>query len=175
MGNQIAGAVWTGLTPNAKRASRFSSTAAASVTSISAYVDGGAATSGSQPLRGVIYSDDAGDPGRPLATSSEVTILAGRAAGWVTLSLASPVSLAAGTYWLALHAGGSAKVGRYASTTVSAALRYDGAGDLYSDGASNPFGSTNDDDKRISIYTVGTDSADAVPADLLEEASLDVP
>jgi hypothetical protein len=158
MGSQVAGTVWTGMTVNAKRASRlsFSAPATANVTAIKAYVDGGGATTGSQPLRGLIYSDSPTGPSKPVATSSAVAVSARQAAGWITLSFASPVRLAAGSYWLALHSGGTSKVARYAATTATSALRYDTAGDTYSDGATSPFGSTSIDNKQLSIVAIGT-------------------
>jgi hypothetical protein len=158
IGSQVAGTVWTGMTVNAKRASRvsFSAPGTANVTAIKAYVDGGGATTGSQPLRGLIYSNSVTGPSKPVATSSEVAVSARRAAGWVTLSFASPVRLPAGSYWLALHSGGTTKVARYAATPATNALRYDTAGDAYSDGAASPFGSTNIDSKQMSIVAIGT-------------------
>jgi hypothetical protein len=158
MGTDVAGAVWTRMTSNSKRASRFSfsAPAAAAVTTIKAHVDGRGATTGSQPVRGVIYSDSSGAPNKPLATSSQVTVSANQQAQWITLSFASPVRLTAGSYWLALHSGGSSAVARYAATTVSAALRHNTGTDAYSDGASNPFGGVSTDNKRMSIFAVGT-------------------
>ena len=157
MGKQVVGTVWTGLTSNAKRASRvsFSAPAKANVTAVKAYVDGRGATTGNQPLRGVIYSDSATGPATPVATSSAVTVSAGQAAGWVTLSFASPVRLTAGSYWLGLHSGGTGKVARYAAATVSNALRYGTVADSYSDGASSPFGGTSLDSKQMSIVAIG--------------------
>jgi len=158
MGSQVAGTVWTRMTTNAKRASRFSFSAptTTNVTAIKAYVDGGGAATGSQPVRGVIYSDSAAGPNKPVAASSELVIPAGKAPGWITLSFVSPAHLTAGSYWLALHSGASIAVARYAATTVSNALRYDAAVDSYSDGASSPFGTTSMGNKEMSIFAVGT-------------------
>ena len=75
----------------------YSLAAQATVTSLSAYVSGGAAVS---HLRAVIYSDSNGQPGSLQAVSGELTVPAGQPAGWSTLSLPSPISLAAGSYWL---------------------------------------------------------------------------
>jgi hypothetical protein len=155
MGTTVVGTLWTGMTPNRKGASRFSS-GAVNVTAIQAYVDGRGATTGSQPLRGVIYSDASSAPNKPLATSSAVTISAGRTAGWITLSFASTVRLTSGSYWLTLHAGGSSVVARFAATNVSKALRYSAGADTYSDGASDPFGTTGSDNRQMSIVAIGT-------------------
>ena len=48
----------------------------------------------------MIYTNSGGQPGTLVAVTSEVSLAANRAAGWVTLPLASPVQLAAGSYWL---------------------------------------------------------------------------
>jgi hypothetical protein len=139
-----------------KRASRFALTSTSTFTAMKAYVDGGAATTGSQPLRGIIYSDGSGAPDKPLATSAAVTVSAGRAPGQITLSFSSPVRLASGNYWLGLHSGGTTRVARYAATTVSAALRFNNGADSFSDGSSNPFGATSADNKQMSIAAIGT-------------------
>lgn len=78
---------------------------------------------------------------------------AGRAAGWITLAFATPVRLAAGTYWIGLHTGGGTPVLRYAATTASGALRHNG--DAYADGAAATFGSAGTDAKSLSLYAVG--------------------
>lgn len=157
MGSDTAGPVWTALTTDKKRASRFSFVgSSASVMAVQAYIDGRGAASGSQPVRAVIYSDKSGLPSRLLASSNAVTITAGQGGQLVTLSFRSPVVLAAGSYWLGLHSGGPGAVARYAATTVSNALRYNGSLDAFADGASSSFGTTVADHKRMSISALGT-------------------
>ena len=68
-----------------------------SVGKLSAYVAGGASVS---KLRGVIYADNGGQPGALVGVTPEVTIAAGRAAGWVDLTFTTPVSIGAGSFWL---------------------------------------------------------------------------
>jgi hypothetical protein len=82
-----------------------------------------------------------------------VTIGAGRAAGWVKLSFAAPVRLAAGTYWIGLHTGGTTPVLRFAARPVTGALRYNS--DAYADGAAGAFGTASPDAKSLSLYAVG--------------------
>ena len=157
MGPETAGSAWTALSASKKRASRFSfASGSASVTSIRAYIDGRGATSGSQPVRAVIYSNSSGVPSKRLASTNPVTINAGQAAQAVTLSFSSPVQLAAGSYWLGLHSGGTTGVARYAATTVSNALRFNTKTDAYSDGAASTFGSTKLDNKQMSIAAMGS-------------------
>ena len=54
-------------------------------------------------VRGVIYSDSAGEPSTWGASTNEVALPFGAAPGWVTFAFASPVSLAPGAYWLGTH------------------------------------------------------------------------
>jgi hypothetical protein len=145
MGRTEAGAVRTALSRNMKRASRFAfaSPTAVDVAQIRAYIDGAAATSGSQPLRAVIYRDAAGSPGELIARTGELSVAARRAAGWATLSFPAPVRLTAGAYWIGLHSGGSTVVARYAGGSVTGALRFNA--DAYGDGSSNPFGAASSD------------------------------
>jgi hypothetical protein len=101
----------------------------------------------------VVYADAAGAPGALIGRTNEVTIAAGRAPGWVTLGFASPVRLAAGSYWLGTHAGGTATVARYAYTAVADAFRRNG--DAYGDGSSSPFGTPVADARQLSMEAVG--------------------
>lgn len=139
-----------------KRASRFPLASTATFTALQVHVDGRGASTGSQSIRGVVYSDASGAPYQPLATTESMAVTAGRAAGQITLSFSSPVRLASGQYWLGLHSGGPTAVARYAATTVSNALRFNTGKDAFSDGSSNPFGTTNTDNKQMSIAAIGT-------------------
>ena len=105
-GNTAAGSLWTASSVNSKRVSAMTLSAPRDVVSLQAYVDGKGATTGSQPVTGIPYAGTASGPTTRLATTNAATISAGRAAGWIQLSLASPLRLAAGTYWIGLHTGG---------------------------------------------------------------------
>ena len=119
-----------------------------------AYLDGRGATAGSQSLRAVLYADSAGTPGSRLATSSAVTINAGRAAGWVIFTLPATVSLQAGIYyWVGLHSGTADKISRFAGTSVASALRWNL--DAYSDGPSSPFGAVKTDSTQLAAFATG--------------------
>src|SRR5581483_7368606 len=54
-----------------------------------------------------------GAPGSLVAVSSEVTIAAGQAAGWVDFPLPSTVTLAAGNYWLGYWYGSNTAAQAY--------------------------------------------------------------
>jgi hypothetical protein len=63
------------------------------------------------------------------------------------------VRLAAGTYWIGLHTGGTAPVMRFAAESVSGAARFNA--DAYADGAAATFGAASTDAKSLSLYAVG--------------------
>jgi hypothetical protein len=152
-GSSTVGTVWTNASANVKRVSSFTLTATRDVASTRAYLDGRAATSGSAPVRAVIYAGTSTGPTSRVATSSAATISAGRAAGWVALSFATPVRLGPGTYWIGLHTGGTTTVVRFAAEAVAGALRSNS--DSYADGAASTFGTATTSDRRISMYAIG--------------------
>lgn len=70
------------------------------VSKLTAYVSGDG-TSGSQHAKGLIYSDNAGDPYMLQGSASaEVEIAYDAAVAWVDFTFASGVNLAGGDYWL---------------------------------------------------------------------------
>lgn len=71
---------------DSRRASRFPLASTSSFTTIRAYLDGGGAPTGSQPVRGVIYSGRSGARDQRLAASRPGTITAAHAPGYVTLA-----------------------------------------------------------------------------------------
>jgi lysophospholipase L1-like esterase len=116
----------------------FTVSGGASVSKLTAYLAGGGqATS----LRLVLYADDGtGKPGALAGVSNEVTLAAGQGPGWVAFTLPSPVSIAAGTYWLGLWIGGPS--GIYYYDSVAGSERY--IPDPYSSTGlpNNPYGSS---------------------------------
>jgi hypothetical protein len=152
-GDSVAGTIWTPGSAGAKRVSPLTLAAPRDVVSLQAYVDGKGASSGSQPVTGVLYAGTASGPTTRVQATSAVTITAGRAAGWVKLAFAVPVRLAAGTYWIGLHTGGTTPVLRFAARPAAGALRYNA--DAYADGAAATFGTASSDDKSLSLYAVG--------------------
>ncbi|MHC4948048.1 MAG: NHL repeat-containing protein [Planctomycetota bacterium] len=79
----------------------------ATVTALTAFIDGGAGG----PVRYALYADAAGEPGRLLARSPVASAPPG--GGWLTIGIA-PVSLDAGPCWLALCADDADAGYRYA-------------------------------------------------------------
>jgi acid phosphatase type 7 len=137
-----------------KRVSRFELTTPMTMLRLRAYLDGLGSGSGSQVARGVIYADAQGEPGALRGTSEQVTIADGQPVGWVDFKFTTPVTLAAGNYWLGLHFGGSSNTIRFRNTHGAGASRVQ-TFDTYADGASNPFGITYPYADPHSIYAVG--------------------
>jgi hypothetical protein len=153
MGTGTAGAIWTVSGTGSKRASRFELASPADIVRLRAYLDGRGATTGSQAIRGVVYADNAGQPGPRVASTAQVTIPAGRGAAWVDLPFTTAIGLRAGHYWLALQSGATAGVVRYAASSRAGALRWNA--DAYSDGPATPFGTASSDAKELSIHAIG--------------------
>ena len=153
-GRTTATSSFSSMSTNTKRATRFGLTQAARITKLRAYLDGRGATTGSQAVKGVVYTDAGGEPAALAASSAAVTIQAGKAPGWVDLTFATPFSLGPGNYWLGLHSGTDHAVARYAWGTRTNARRYNI--DTYTDGPSNPFGGGRfTDNQEISIFAYG--------------------
>jgi len=132
-----------------KAASKITLSSAPSVTTAKIYLDGAGSGSGSQVCKAVLYEDSAGSPGDKIATSAEVTVTDGQAAGWVTFTF-SEQALAAGSYWLSIHGGGNTNTIRIYRTAGS---NYVYKTDTYADGASDPFGTP---DGSLSFELNGT-------------------
>ena len=120
-----------------------------SVTRLSGYMAGGSAVS---RMRGLIYTNNGGQPGTLVAVSSEISIAAAAAATWVSLPFTSPVTLPAGSYWLGYwYADGN---GRRYYTDTTGAERYKPA--TYSATANPPttFGTASTSTSNYSLIAV---------------------
>src|SRR4029079_3251823 len=104
-GTTTPGASTDTASSDVKELSKFTAPAAVSVFKLSGYVSGLGAGSGSQPVRAVIYGDSGGSPGALLGVSNAVTIMAGRAWGWVDFTFPTSVSVPAGAGWMGYIAG----------------------------------------------------------------------
>ena len=100
------------LTFNIKRASRFSFAQGGRVLRFGAYLDGQGESSGSMPVRVVLYTNNVDRPGNVVVQSADVTVNFGQAAGWVNFPVTSNVSIPPGDYWLAIHGGATGGKGR---------------------------------------------------------------
>lgn len=138
IGKTAIGASNNKLAANFKSGNKVTLSTQGRFTKISAYLDGNGTGSGSQNVRALIYADSSGSPGALKATSAQVTIAKGRAAGWVDFTISPAVILPAGDYWLVLHSGTTANITRRFGDTVTGSERNNT--DTYTDGAADPFG-----------------------------------
>ncbi len=101
----------------------YALSAGASVSKLTGQIAGEAQA---MSVRGVIYADSNGKAGTLVGVTSSVTIKAGAAKAWVDLPFASPVSLAAGSYWLGYWYGPGAGSGGggFAYTSASGSETY---------------------------------------------------
>lgn len=76
------------------------------IDSLSFYIDGKAATTGSGTVAAAVYSDVSGVPTSLLASSPAKTINAGQSGSWVTFTLTNPLTVVSGQqYWLTVTSG----------------------------------------------------------------------
>lgn len=131
-----------------KHACKYTLAQGTSIKAIKAYTSAYADTA---KAKAVIYADSAGAPAALLATSQEVTGI-DTAPAWRTFTFATPVDLAAGTYWLGLILG-DMRCRRYYDTGTS--NQTCSAPDTYADGPSDPWGDTYSyDNYAVSIYAI---------------------
>lgn len=129
-------------------------------TKVSAYLDGLGPGSGGQALLALIYADSAGVPDALRATSDAVTISDGQPAGWVEFPISPAVALSPGDYWLVLHAGSTSQAARRYGIAETGFERYNA--DAYSDGPSDPFGTTITGDWRWSLFATYTPGSEGL-------------
>jgi lysophospholipase L1-like esterase len=125
----------------------YAVSSAGTLSALTAYVAGGGSAS---RIRGVVYADAGGTPGALVAATTELSIGAAQAAGWVALPFAAAVSLPAGSYWLGYWYADSSSRHYYAS--VTGAERYAAA--PYSSTASPPssFPAAHSSSSSYSLY-----------------------
>ena len=142
-----------GMAVDQKRGSKFTLSDKATLLQIRAYLDGQGASAGSQPVRMVLYRDSGGVPGARLAQSPIATINAMLTGRWVNFNL-PPIALDPGAYWIVIHTGGTVPLAR--NRGDGAANWYGLSNDLFSDGASNPFGTGTSGTGTLSVYATYT-------------------
>lgn len=146
-----SGTAWTEVTANSKRGSDFTLSTNGTITNVRCWMDGGGTGSGTQALKAVVYN--AGDA-IVVGSSNEATITSADTEGWKNFTFTSELNCAAGTYRLGILSSTTAKVARYAHTTVASALFY--GTDTYSDGADTVWGASGVDSKQMTIYAAYT-------------------
>jgi subtilisin family serine protease len=149
-----------------KRVNEYALSVNATVSKLTIYLQP-TSTSGTQPIKGVIYADSGGAPGSLLAVSNQLTFASTNAAGWYDLTFPTPPHLAAGNYWIGVLTGSSYGVAGFRYDSVSKSRDYNA--NTYSSGPSNPFGPvTTIDSDQMSLYATYTvpPPASSAPANL---------
>jgi hypothetical protein len=143
------------LLSNLKRVNKCVLPVNATVSQLTVYL-GHTSTKGQQVIKGIIYANSSGKPGALLGTSSQLTFTSENASGWYPLAFATPLKLAAGTYWIGMITGASQNVGaeRYDKVTSAQAVNTNS----YAAGPSNPFGSFKTNSEQMSLYATYTAS-----------------
>jgi hypothetical protein len=84
--------------------------------------------------------------------SSQKSIAAGTAAAWLQFTGTNTI-LTAGTYWIAVQSGAPAQIVR---ASQAAPANWYANSDVYSDGATDPFGTGNTGGVTLSLYATYT-------------------
>ena len=101
-------------------------------------------------MKAVIYNAPAGTPTTLVATSAEVTVTDGQAAGWVDFTFAAPPTLPPGLYMLGLHGGANTTTIRWAHDVITGGTKF--WSDTYSDGALATATGVSTASREVSIY-----------------------
>jgi hypothetical protein len=110
--------------------------------------------SGEQLIKGVFYEDSKGKPGKLLGETSKLKFSSKEAAGLYHFAFVPPLKLGAGTYWMGIITGATAKVAGERFDNVKNAEDYNN--NAYLSGASNPFGSFKTNNEEMSLYATFT-------------------
>jgi hypothetical protein len=152
-GTTSVGASKDAFAADKKRVNAYALGTAGSVSKLSIYL-APTTTTGQQVLKGVIYADASKAPGALLGVSEQLTFKNTNSAGWYDLTFASPVKLAAGSYWIGAITGATSNVAGFRYTSVASSR--DKNSNTYTSGPSNPFGAVTVDSEEASLYAVYT-------------------
>jgi len=159
-GTTSVGAAADVMNADRKRVNPYSLTTSGTVSRLTAYLEP-TQTAGQQLVKGVLYADAGGAPGRLLAVSSELAFHSTDRAGWYDLPLTTPLALGPGRYWIGLISGNTARVAAFRWSSVAGSRAYDV--NSYASGPSDPFGSATTDAEQMSIYATYTPGTATVP------------
>jgi PKD repeat protein len=144
-----------GPSANWKQVSKFTAPAAGNVVKVTGFISGKNATSGSQPIRAVMYADSGGNPGALLGVSNQVTVQANQAYAWVDFTFPSPVAVQPGRVWIGYIVGaftGNKRVIQLRYDQIGGDQKYNQNTGGYAAGPSNPFGAASTASAHYSIY-----------------------
>jgi len=141
-GRNATGATSIGFSnANEKTVSRFELTVGDSIEYL---IASHSAANSTVKLKGVIYADNAGEPGALIATTVERV---GVDVAWNVLTFASAVALSPGFYWLGVIANTNLTANGMGTTGINRTNA-----DTYSDGPANPFGTPTTATAERPIY-----------------------
>jgi hypothetical protein len=138
---------------NRKRVNGYSLPVAGAVSKLSIYL-APTTKAGEQVMKGIIYSDSAGAPQQLQGVTGQLTFKSTDPATWYDLVFASPVKLAAGTYWIGVITGGASNVAGYRYANVAGSRAFNANG--YASGPTTFFGSVSTDLEQMSLYATYT-------------------
>jgi hypothetical protein len=142
---------------NRKRVNEYALSQEALVTKLSIYLEPTSNTA-TQLIKGIMYADSSGAPGALIAVSNELSFPNTDAAGWYDLTFPTPLSLAAGNYWIGVLIGGTVRAAQFRYTKVTNSR--DTNANSYSSGPSDPFGAIQVvDSEQMSLYATYTPSS----------------
>jgi hypothetical protein len=147
-----AGASWEALPSNVKQVNRYAVPMAVSLARLRIMLAPNVANSPSnrrQQLRGLVYADTGGHPGTLLGVSRQLTFASGSSTGWYNLVFRTPVTLAAGNYWVGVISGTSSDVAAFRFKNVTGSRDYNI--NRYAAGPTTRFGGVRSDAKQISL------------------------
>jgi hypothetical protein len=136
-----------------KRVNRYALPAAGAVAKLTLYLEP-TGKPGQQVMKGVIYADQGGSPTTLLGVTEQLTFQHTNTPGWYEMRFASPVKVAAGSYWIGELTGSTANVAGFRYDSVPGSRDFNS--NVYSAGPSNPFGTFNTDAEQTSLYATYT-------------------
>ena len=145
-----------------KEAAQYTATAG-NVTKLTGYISGLGGTTGTQPVKAVIYADSGGQPGALLGTSNAVNVTAGQPWAWTDFTFANPVAVQNGPIWLGYIAGAPGELTQLRYLNQPGAMRWNANAGGYGAGPSNPFGTGTSSNKHYSLYATYTTSGGGGP------------
>lgn len=149
LGKPDRGRLDTPLSTDVKRANSYTLPTAALVGFEDIYVFP-TGTAGRELIRGVIYADSNGAPGRLLGSTDQLSYQRADGSGWAQLSFSPNLQLPPGNYWIGLISGGQQGVADIPYDDYAGVLDYN-VND-YSLGPSDPFGSITVGNQLFSLY-----------------------
>ena len=154
-----AGCTWDGAgDADGKVIGRYTLTESGNVSKLTIYVDN--SSGGACYIRGIIYSNNGSNqPYSLLGTGDSMSVAGAQGPGWVDLTFPTPVALTAADYWIGLQLDSNASGVDLAAISVANYGAY--LADTYSDGPSNPWGSTALEALNLCVYA--TYSAGSAP------------